>query len=169
MAVVNLYGTKIDAYYDPTTPPGAKIDGAAQGGKLRVYTDTVEVGSADSATSTYTMARIPSNARILGLSKMYWDDLASAGAPTLDIGLFAVNSNITSDADALNDGLDAATASTGSPVIKDIANYGKMAWEYVAGQTVDPGGMLDVKVSLLDAAVNVGGTLTLELVTSQNG
>lgn len=167
MAVENIYGVKLDAYFDPTTPPGAKVASGVMGTELRIHHDTVEVNAAASATSTYTLARINSNDRIMGLSRLAWDGLASLGAPTLDIGLYAVNSNITSDADALNDGLDAATANAGAAVIKDKVNYGKRAWEYVAGVTSDPGGQFDVKVALLDADVNVGGTITLELVVAQ--
>lgn len=134
------------------------------GGTQHSLTGTVEVGSADSATSTYDFFRIPTNARILGTSRIWHDDLASAGSPTLDIGLFAVDSNVTSDADALNDGIDAATVNTaGITVVKDLVNYGKRAWEFVSGVTADPNGSLDVKVSLLDADVNAGGTITMQL------
>jgi len=156
MAVVNLTSTKRGL------GKGA-VHGL--GGTMKVLTATVEVGSADSATSTYTFFRIPTDARILGSSREWHDDLASTGSPTLDIGLFAVNGNVTSDADALNDGIDAAAANAtnGLALVKDIANYGKRAWEFVSGVTSDPGGFFDLKVSLLDADVNVGGTVTLEL------
>jgi hypothetical protein len=129
---------------------------------LNVQTATVEVTAAASANSIYTMFRIPANARIVFPSTLARDDLASTGSPTLDIGLRAVDSNITTDPDALNDGIDAATAGT-SNVVKDIANYGKRAWEYVNGQTTAPGGLLDVIVSLVDADTNTGGTLTMTL------
>jgi hypothetical protein len=132
-------------------------------GTMKALIATVEVGSADTNASAYTFFRIPTDARILGTSREWHDDLASTGSPTLDIGLFAVNGNVTSDDDALNDGLDAASAGTGVAVVKDIANYGKRAWEFVNGQTTDPGGFFDVKITLQDAAVNVGGTVTLEL------
>ena len=133
------------------------------GGTMKVLTATVEVGSSDTNASVYTFFRVPSDARILGTSREWHDDLASTGSPTLDIGLFAVDGNITSDDDAFNDGLDAASAGTGVSLVKDIANYGKRAWEFVNGQTSDPGGSFDIKVTLQDAAVNVGGTVTLEL------
>lgn len=156
MAVVNLSATqrRVNA-----------VSSHGLGGVMKTMTATVEVGAADSATSTYTFFRIPSNARILGSSREWHDDLASTGSPTLDFGLFAVNGNVTSDADALNDGIDAASANitTGLSLVKDIANYGKRAWEFVSGVTSDPGGALDLKVSLLDADVNVGGTVTVEL------
>lgn len=167
MAVENLYGSKLDAYFDPATPPGAKVGSGVMGTSMRVHTDTVEVSAAATSGSTYTLARIKSNDRIIGgLSKVYFDDLTSSGSTTADIGLYAVNSNITSDVDALNDGVVVTSAGSAS-VVKDIANYGKLAWQYVAGVTSDPGGEFDVQVSLQDGNAVEGGTITLELVVSQ--
>jgi hypothetical protein len=124
---------------------------------------TVELGASD-ATSTIDFGDIPSNLRIAGCSKVYWDDCATSGAPTLDIGLFAIDSNITSDDDAINDGLDLATATTtGVSLIKDIANYGKMAYELVSGQSTDPRGALKIKGTIKDAATNQTGTVTLDV------
>lgn len=140
---------------------GAKAERAAT-----VIDSTVEVAAAAAAGTEYVMARIPSRARIHGLSRAAWDDLASSGSPTLDFGLKAVGGNITTDDDALNDGSAASSASTGTNLVKDIADNGKMAWEYVNGQTTDPGGMLDVIITTKDAACNDGGTLTLTLVYS---
>lgn len=137
------------------------VHGKGEGGTVKSITRTVETNSDDSATSTIDFGEIPSNARILGASTLYWDDLASTGAPTLDVGLFG--SQITDDDDALNDGLDLATASTGSALVKDAANYGKYAWEHVSGQTTDPKGSLTVKGTIKDAAINTAGTVTLEL------
>lgn len=156
MAVVTLSSTKRST---------VTTKGKGDAGSLKCFINGhVSVGSADSATSTYSFGYIPSNCRIAGISRLHYDDLASAGSPTLDIGLFAVDGNITSDADALNDGIDAGAASGASvAVVKDKANYGKFAWEYVNGQTTDPGGVLEVKVSLLDADVNVGGDMFLEI------
>ena len=162
MAVVNLKGSKIITGLDAN--PSQFANPGISGGAVRSLVETVEVGSADSATSTYLMARLPSNAVILGASKLYGDDLASSGAPTLDIGVFNLDgkSVITDDDDALNDGISAAAAIEAS-VVKDVANYGKKLYEHVNGQTSDPKGELDIKITLKDAAVNVGGTLTLEL------
>jgi hypothetical protein len=162
MAVVNLLGSRImtGLAAEPIT-----FGSSNTSGEVKCWVETVEVGAADSATSTYLMARLPSHARILGQSRLYFDDLASAGSPTIDIGIFPTRTgDFTGDADALNDGLDAATVmSTGTPVIKDKANYGKRAWEFISGVTVDPVCDVYIKLSLLDADVNVGGTVTLEL------
>ena len=163
MAVVNLLGSRIMTGMEAV--PVVLGDPGEAGGRVRTWTETVEVGSADSATSTYLMARIPSNARILGSSAMWWDDMASAGAPTFDIGIFPVRTgDFTADDDALNLDLDAATVQTaGARVINDIANFGKRLWEFINGQTTDPSCDCYIKVTLKDAAVNVGGTLTIQI------
>lgn len=155
MAVETLTATRRAANADAT--PGHGLAGT-----VKALVGTVEMTAAASATSTYSFGKIPTNARILGLSELHNDDLATTGSPTLDIGLFAVEGNITDNDDALNDGLDAATAGT-KDVIKDKANYGKYAYE-LAGETTDPGGLLEVKVTLKDAACDSGGTISLELL-----
>lgn len=126
---------------------------------------TVEAAAAAAAGTEYRMFRIPSDARIHGLSEVAFDDLASTGSPTIDFGLKAVDGNITTDDDALNDGVDVATAAGTARLIKDHANYGKMAWE-LAGAATDPGGFLDVIITIKDAAVNTGGTISATIFYS---
>lgn len=119
------------------------------------------VGAADSATSTYTLCQVPWNARLAGTA--YWDDLASSGLPTLDFGLKSGTNTITADPDALSDGHDAATINHAGRQIVKPANLGKRAWE-LAGVSSDPGqGTYTVYVSLVDADVNVGGNLAVEV------
>jgi hypothetical protein len=65
----------------------------------KVLTATVELAASASGVTT-KIGRIPSNARIALHSDIYWDDLATSGSPTLDVGLGSVGSNITSDPDA---------------------------------------------------------------------
>lgn len=129
-----------------------------------IIESTVEVSAAASANSVYTMMRIPSSARITGLSQLAFDDLASSGSPTLDIGLKAVDANITTDPDALNDGINCSAAAGTAKFVKDVANFGKEAWQFVNGVTADPGGFFDVIVSLVDADANTGGTITATCV-----
>lgn len=141
------------------------VVGQGEAGNLKVITATRSV-TARTANNTMRMVRLPSRARMHGLSRVHWDDLASAGAPTLDIGVGPVgdvNNVITADADALNDGLDLATAAGTALMIKDHANYGRQLWEYVAGLTSDPGGLLDIYVSFVDANTNATGDVTLEV------
>lgn len=166
MAVVTLKGSRIITGLD--TVPVALADPGEGGGRVHYWCDTVETSASedDSVSSTYELARIPSNARILGMSKLYWDDLATTGSPTLDIGVYNLSgrSDITDDPDALNNGLDAATAASSASVINNVANYGKRLWEFVNGQTTDPKCDLSIKVVLADAAITETGTITLELL-----
>jgi hypothetical protein len=104
---------------------------------------------------------MPSNARIHGDSLVSFDDLASSGAPTMDIGVGSVDANITSDPDALLAGVDVTSAGTAA-LISNHANYGKMLWE-LAGLAADPGGELDIYASFVDAVTNVTGDVTLEV------
>lgn len=138
------------------------VIGNGLAGTVKAHIATVELAASASGT-TIDFGKIPADARILGSSTIYWDDLATSGSPTLDIGLVAVNSNITSDVDALTDGLALSSAGTGSKVIKDAANYGLPAWDHVNGQASDPGGLLTVQGIVKDAATTATGTITLEL------
>ena len=155
MAVVTLTATR-------RGPNQAHGHGGA--GSLKAEVATVEVGSADSATSTYDFMPVPSNARILSMSRMYWDDLASAGSPTMDFGFKSATGTITAAPTALSQDQDVATVNAvGKNLLTEIANAGKRAWD-LAGASSDPGGTLMLYGSLLDAAVNVGGTVTVEVV-----
>lgn len=166
MGVVTLKGSRVVTGLIGTNGIRSLAAPNVAGGRVHSWTETVEVGSADSATSTYHMARLPSNFRLSGASKAYWDDLASSGSPTLDIGIFPVKSgDFTGDDDAINDGLDAATVNAvGISMIKDPVNVGKRLWEFINGVTVDPKCEVDIFVTLKDADVNTGGTLTLEFL-----
>jgi hypothetical protein len=133
------------------------------GGRVHYWHDTIELAAASAGEIIY-LARIPSNLRIMGRSLLSFDDLASSGSPTLDIGLYPVRTgDFTLDEDALNDGIDCATAAGTAPVIKDIANYGKRAWEFINGLTADPKCDLWLAVTTKDASTNQTGTITLEL------
>jgi len=133
------------------------------GGDVKCFSRTVEISAAASDTSTYTLGYIPAQARILGLSHYSIDDCDTGTTCTIDFGLYAVDGNVTSDVDALNDGIVAGTAATRQPLIKDIANYGKKAWQFVSGATSATKGDLLLKAVLDDADVVAGGTLTVEV------
>lgn len=169
MAIVNLKGSRIITGL--TAVPPTLADPGEGGGRTRYWCETVEVTASDSVCSTYHLARIPSNARIHGASKVHFDDLATTGSVTMDLGIYNISgaSDITDDPDALNDGIDVATAAGSASVVKDIENYGKRLYEYVNGQTSDPKCDLDIKAKILDAAITAtpaGNTITLELYYS---
>lgn len=151
MAIVTLTATRLGSQ---------AVQGHGWGGNIKGFVSTVAVGAADSDTSTYDFGEIPSNARILGISRIYSDDLASTGSPTFDLGLSATS--ITNDPDALSNGHDVATV-TDARALSAVEKIGQRAWEHVNGQTTDPGGSLMVYGSLVDADVNVGGDITLEI------
>jgi len=124
---------------------------------------TVEI-PATASGQTFKFGRIPSNSRFSGISKIYWDDLTTTGAPTFDLGLGSVDSNVTSDPDALSNGHD-VTAAGSADAIAGISNYGLPAWDLVNGVTSDPGGELDVYGTVVDAATaGLTGTVTVELL-----
>ncbi len=160
MAVVNLKGSLVMTLVDDaSSQKNAEV--SLNGGRIRCAIDTVEVNSNDSVNSTYLMHRLPSNARIMPGSKIMLDDLASSGTPTLDVGVFAYKSNLVNadDDDALNDGLSASVAGE-HDMVKDIADWGLPLWDFVASETVDPFGLLDIKLTLKDSAINQAGTIT---------
>lgn len=150
----------------PRASAANAVIGKGDGQNIKTSIATRSV-TARTANDTMKMVRLHSSARICGNSYVHWDDLASTGSPTLDIGVAPVDDSanaITADPDALNDGLDVATAAGSARVVKDHANYGKQLWEYVSGLTSDPNCLMDVYVSFVDANTNTTGDVTLELV-----
>ena len=139
------------------------VYGKGDAANAKTITSTISLAGSASGTTVF-LGRIPADARISGRSVIHHDDLATSGSPTLDLGIGSVNSNVTSDPDGLNDGIDVTSAGANVAVIKDHANYGKQAWEFVSGQTTNPGGELDVYGSIKDAATNAAGDITCELV-----
>jgi hypothetical protein len=145
--------------------PASEIPGKGEAGNLKVLTSTIEVSATTSGT-TIKLARLPSNARLAINSVIYWDDLTSSGSPTLDVGVGSVDANVTSDPDGINDGLDITSAGT-NRLVKDFANAGKELWQFVNGQSSDPGGFLDIYASIKDDAIaGETGTVTLEALYS---
>lgn len=137
------------------------VPGKGDGPNLKVVTATKSLAS-PAQNSTHKFMRLESSARLHGMSRIYWDDMASSGSPTLSVGLASVDSNFTSVANALNSSLDAATATpNGAALISDHANFGKRLWE-LAGLSVDPGGQMDVYVTIIAAASNLTGDITIE-------
>lgn len=129
---------------------------------VKSITSTIELAASASGT-TVKLGTLPANARILTASTLYWDDLATSGSPTLDIGVGSVDNNVTSDADGLNDGLVASAAGS-NRIVKDLTNAGLPLWDYVSGQSTNPGGSLDVYATVKDAATNAAGTVTSEIL-----
>jgi hypothetical protein len=163
MAVVTLKGSRIITGL--TASPVTLADPGEGGGRVKVWVETVETTASDSVSSTYHLARLPSNARILGISKLSWDDLATTGSPTMDLGCYPIKTgDFTADPDALSDGHAVSTAGSGN-VVGNIANNGKRLWEFINGVSADPKCDVDVKAVLADAALTAAGagTVTVEI------
>jgi len=145
-------------------PSPGVVPGKGDAHSLKVLCSaTVEI-PATASGQTFKFGRIPTSARVSGLSKIYWDDLTTTGAPTFDLGLGSVGSNVTSDPDALSNGHDVTAAGSGS-ALAGISNYGLPAWDLVNAVTSDPGGELDVYGTVVDAATaGLTGTVTVELL-----
>ncbi len=143
--------------------PIETVQGKGEAYRPFVHTSTIELAASASGVKTL-LGRFPSNARIALHSDIYWDDLATSGSPTLDIGVGSVNGNVTSDEDALNDGLNLSSAASNARIVKDVANVGKRLWEFVNGQTTDPGGELDIYATVKDAATTATGTISAEFM-----
>lgn len=124
---------------------------------------TIELAASASGTTVF-LGRVPTTARLLPQGFIYNDDLATTGSPTLDIGLASVGSNITSDPDAITNGIALSSATTTTTVVADPTNAGKQMWQYVNGQTTDPGGELDIYGSVADASTTQTGTITVCLL-----
>jgi hypothetical protein len=163
MALVTSKGSRIITGLTSAVP--ALADPGEGGGKVRKWVETIETVADDSTSSTYHMARLPSNSRIFGSSKISHDALGSTTA-TLDIGVYNTSSRLeiaADDDDAINDGIVASTAGT-KDFIKDRANWGKRLWELVPALTSDPKCDLDIKLVIRDANLSSGaGTITVEI------
>lgn len=157
MAIVNLTATK---------RPNRSFPGHGSPGILEQFA-TVACGAADSDTSTYTLfTGCPSTARLWPGSWINNDDLATGNSPDLDIGIFGESSQITDDDDAIASALAGETAGE-KAMCQDAADWGKQLWEYVNGQTTDPGGFFTIKITIdtadLDQAGDINALLRLKI------
>tara|TARA_R110000744_G_scaffold66596_4_gene136173 strand:+ start:11576 stop:12076 length:501 start_codon:yes stop_codon:yes gene_type:complete len=161
MAVETLYGSKVMTLVANSTPSKFAPVGLL-GGRIRYANDTVEVTAAASVASTYDLARLPANARIItNMSLLHWDDLGTTTS-TLTVGLYGVDDATNDDSDIIGTGLNPTSAGSGAVGPIGIANYGKTIWELL-GFSADPGGMFDVRVTVVAGVQSVGGTLALEM------
>ena len=141
------------------------LSSVSHGGAYDVInlTSTVEV-PLGATGRTINFGYIPSNARLLNTSRIYNDDLSN-NAATMDIGIGAVNGNLV-NADtvaAIGNGFALNSAGSDSPMISDAANIGLPAWDLLTSETSDPGGVLMVYGTILDATTTVAGTVTVEM------
>ncbi|MBN8532454.1 MAG: hypothetical protein J0L51_00055 [Rhizobiales bacterium] len=142
MAVVTKY---LAGYPDPST--FAQPDVLARGGVIRQISGIADIANGDSANSIFYIGKVPSSAKP-----------APGGVVTHPgiTGLTDVDLGFTADPDALADGLNLSSAGTKSPTAAvAIANMDKTFWQ-LAGLSSNPGGELDVFMTLKAAAGAAG-------------
>jgi hypothetical protein len=163
MAVVTSAGSRIMTGL--TSTPSVLADAGEGGGRMKKWVETVETSAADSGTSTYLMARLPSNARIFGSSQIAHDALG-ATTTAVYVGVFNTSSSvsqISNSASTLHNAIVASTAGTKN-LILDPANFGKRLWEFSTGLTADPKCDIDIKLTLDAVHLSSGaGTVTVEI------
>lgn len=142
------------------------VPAKGDGPNLKIITATRSLAS-PAQNSTHKFGRFDSNTRLHALSRVYWGDLASAGTPTLSIGVASVNNNFGAPVPAaINSGLDLATATpAGAGLFAAPANSGKTLWE-LAGLSSDPGGQIDVYATVIAAAGNLTADVTMDFAIS---
>lgn len=107
-----------------------------------VLDSTIAVPASTVVGFEIVFARVPTNARINGTSRVY--NTALGASVTLSMGLKAVGGNFTSSTTALSTAQTVAAANIiGWVPFTAPANAGRMVWEYL-GLSQDPGGFADV-------------------------
>ena len=105
------------------------------------------------------MVRIPSGSVIKG---GYIQCGGGFSAATVDVGVFSVSNSALLDADILLDGVDIGAAAARFELLADgtgvaaIALHNKQVWE-LAGFASDPGGFVDIKVTLKASLTTTSG------------
>ena len=158
-----LKGLLVNIFVSAT--PVTAVAAQLKGGRVRSCIDKVEVTAGALATSTYTLGRLPMNAILMLASSIRIDDLASSGAPLLDVGLSPVGGNFPVNATALSASTITGATAGAYDLVLDIDNAGKQLWE-ILGLATNPGGEADVLVTITDAACNTGGTIVSETLYS---
>lgn len=170
MAVENRKSVQIT---NRDATPRVVNDGRRAQGSLRSSSDFVTVGSADSIASTFRILSIPTTAMVRAV-------LVSNGAITsaaADVGVYYPTgldgtAGAVIDADFFGSAVSVATAQTnvdvtGESAVFTIAKRHQPLWQAV-GLTSNPGGFLDIVVTLT-AAATASADLMLEAVYLDNG
>jgi hypothetical protein len=158
--------------------PRTTLEAASAGGKLRVWMDTIAVGTGDlDNDDIIVMAQIPSNAKIVSL-RIYNDDLNS-GSGTHNVGLYNgpqayTISGTTTDAAAVidedcyatdSDAFQAATTVTTGVEeylveVRNINSIANFVWED-GGISEDPKVPLRIAITMSATGTAVAGDITM--------
>lgn len=141
---------------------------AGEGGPgfLRSVGDYATPSASASATSTYQLARVPTNAKV----KTVWFESQAQGAGKFQLGVYYSDSTMDGTA-AANQGavvnvnlfandIDCTSAVTKADYTNQSGNYtpdlrNQPLWQ-AAGLSTDPGGMFDIVATVHTTAVTTG-------------
>lgn len=140
------------------------MPGKGNAGNVKIDLRRASASATAEAGSTYTFGRFPSNIRLLhSFSRLQTHNSVTITTAIISkIGIFGVNGNIADDDDVLFPSivissnfqlLDIPSTSNG------VFDHNKQLWEYASGQTEDPGGEIDIKITF------AGGTTSEEIGT----
>jgi len=158
--------------------PRTTLEAASAGGKLRVWMDTIAVGTGDlDNDDIMIMGQVPSNAKIVSL-RIYNDDLNS-GSGTHNLGLYngpqaytisgtttAAGAVIDEDCYVTDSGAlrAATTVTTGTEEVlietRNINAIGNFVWED-GGLAEDPKVPLRIAITMSAVGTAIAGDITL--------
>ena len=164
--------TKLDA------TPRTTLEAASAGGKLRVWMDTIAVGTGDlDNDDIIIMGQVPSNAKIVSL-RIYNDDLNS-GSGTHNLGLYngpqayTISGTTTAAAAVIDEDCyvtdsgalrAATTVTTGTEEAlietRNINAIGNFVWED-GGLAEDPKVPLRIAITMSAVGTAIAGDITL--------
>lgn len=147
---INIAGLEADL----VVMPNSKTSGSAT---LR-QVETVAIAASDDNASTYTIARIPSNAVLSNTSVIEND--AITGGTDFNVGFYEIDGTVIDD-NALIDALDLSSATSTkllSGVDKNIR--GNEVWE-LAGLSEDPQTLIDIVLTSVVVGT-AAGDVTME-------
>lgn len=169
MAVVT---TKASTITNRDATPRVINDGRLERGMLRSAVGSVAVGAADSATSKFLIAQVPSSALVRAVYAS-----CVAGMTTLagDVGVYRTTADggAVVDVDLFASAQSFASALSRSDITNESTTYTttlreQPLWQ-AAGLTSDPNSMLDIVVTVTTANTGAAGSLGLEVQYCDNG
>ena len=155
--------------------PRDTLEAASAGGKLRVWMDTIAVGTGDlDDDDVIILGQVPSNAKIVSL-RIYNDDLNS-GASTFNVGLYngpqayTISGTTTAAAAVIDEDCyvtdsQAFRAAVKEPVellaeTRDINAMANFVWED-GGLSEDPKVPLRIAVTMSATGTAIAGDITI--------
>lgn len=162
MAVVAVKSTQIT---NRDATPAVLNNGRVSGSDLKHKRAVVSIANGDSATSTYRLFELPSNALVASI-KVTAPDIGTTTAGDIGIYQTTANGGAVVDADhfasavSLNGGAINKSDVTHEAAVYTIANAEKPLWDAL-GLTADPTRGYDVVLTLTGAA-DAAGTILVE-------